>query len=988
MPSHVSIDVGALIELATDAVIVRRRNGEILFWNAGAERLYGWSADQAIGRKAHDLFAPTLSAPRPDIAEAMIRSGAWEGVLHHLTATGRDIVVASRWTTRQDADDTILEINRDETARHQIDLLQQAEHRQFELLTSRVPVMVAHFDSDLRFNYANAAYAARFGLTPATIVGRRLPEVIGPDAFGVIARQIAESLAGARVEDEAWITYTHAGRRYMRYMYTPDVDSSGTVVGIVASVIDETARKTAEEALSQSRARFDFVSNSAEIGVWSCDLPFAELVWNPTCKMHFGLPADATVTIDTFYEQMHPADVAPTRAAIDRALEGGATYNVEYRTRQQDGSYRWVRAIGRAEYDDAGVARRFVGITLDITSIRRADERFRELADVMPQIVWTADAEGRVDYLNRRWYELTGTAPHDPAFMTFVHPDDRQATLDAFLACVQSGNAFEREYRLCLPGDAEPRWFLGRAVPSRDESGRIVRWYATSTDIHEQKRAEATLVDNRDRLRAALDASLTGTFRWDLDSNALEWDGNLDRLFGLEPGTTAQSLPEFVGFVHPDDRQRVMDACVRCATSGVDFVEEFRVVWPDGTERWLFDQGRVLADGRGSRYMVGACVDVTDRRTKEEALRAADRQKDEFLGMLAHELRNPLAPMIYSAALLERRVVEPGLRRPVEIIRRQAERMIRIVDDLLDVSRVTQGKIALQRERVPVASLLGQAVESTRPLFEARRHTVRLHPVAGNVVVLGDQVRLAQVLENLLVNAAKYTADGGMIDIEGSVQGGSVSVAVRDTGVGIAPDMLARVFDLFAQADVSLDRSEGGLGIGLTLAQRLARLHGGEVVAHSAGLGQGSTFTLTLPRIDEAPTVASAQADLGSALRRRVLIIDDNRDGAEMLETLLALSGHEVRVAHDGADGVRCASAFEPDIVLLDIGLPGRSGFDIIVDLRGIPALRGARIVATTGYGREEDRARCLAAGFDAHLTKPVDLEQLRSLLASTPARR
>lgn len=720
----------------------------------------------------------------------------------------------------------------------------------------------------------------------------------------------------------------------------------------------------------------------ADIGVWSCDLPFAELKWNPAVKAHFGLPPDATVTIDTFYERMHPDDVATTRAAIDESVRGGRPYDVDYRTLQPDGSYRWIRALGRTEYDAQGVALRFEGITIDISATRRAHEQLRELADAMPQIVWSADASGRVDYLNRRWYEVTGKPAGSIDFDGIVHDEDGRALSETFGHAVDSGQPWEHEFRLCLPGHAEPRWFLGRARPVRDQAGRIVRWYATSTDIHDTKQTAAALTDSRDRLRAALDASATGTFRWNIESNTLDWDENLDRLFGLAPGSTAQSLTEFLRLVHPDDRQRVIDACGRCAAHNVDFVEEFRVVWPDGTVRWLFDQGRVLTAAGGGRYMIGACVDVTERRLKEEALRAADRQKDEFLGMLAHEIRNPLAPVIYAAAILQRTIQDPALRRPLDIIQRQAARMTRIVDDLLDISRVTQGKILLRHERVVIEALLSQSIEATRPAMESRGHTVVLHPVNASLAVPGDPVRLAQVIENLLNNAAKYSPDGGRIEVSAQPAGGTVVIAVKDTGVGIAPAMLERVFDLFAQADTSLDRAEGGLGIGLTLVDRLTQMHGGQARAFSAGLGQGSTFTVTLPVLAEAePREAPVAALAGASGLRRVLVVDDNHDAAETLRQLIAMGGHDVRVAHDGADAVAAAATFTPDLVLLDIGLPSRDGYHVIKDLRALPALHGAKVIATTGYGREEDRLRCLQAGFDGHATKPIGVDELLGIL-------
>ena len=315
--------------------------------------------------------------------------------------------------------------------------------------------------------------------------------------------------------------------------------------------------------------------------------------------------------------------------------------------------------------------------------------------------------------------------------------------------------------------------------------------------------------------------------------------------------------------------------------------------------------------------------------------------------------------------------------------------MVRIVDDLLDVSRVTQGKISLQRERLDVREVVAQAVESSRPRLDARQHTVRLRQAPEPLPVSGDAARLAQVFENLLVNAAKYTPPGGTVTISVARERGEVAISVADTGIGIDPAMLRRVFDLFAQADTSLDRAEGGLGIGLTLAERLSRLHGGRIGAHSDGLGAGSTFTVYLPLLDAADAAADAGANPpGTTPRpRRVMIVDDNVDSAESLAALLVMNGHTVERVNDGHAAVAAAIAFAPDAVLLDISLPGIDGFEVLRRLRAAPQLERATIVAATGYGRDEDRARCLAGGFDGHLTKPVDLPELERLLNARVSR-
>ena len=367
-----------------------------------------------------------------------------------------------------------------------------------------------------------------------------------------------------------------------------------------------------------------------------------------------------------------------------------------------------------------------------------------------------------------------------------------------------------------------------------------------------------------------------------------------------------------------------------------------------------------------------------------------DRRKNEFLAMLAHELRNPLAPIRNAVEILRRVGREGGdLGWANDVIARQVEQMVRMVDDLLDVSRITGGKIQLRMERVDAASIISQAVETSRPLIESRRHSLRVDLPPEPIWVEADRARLAQVLSNVLNNAAKYTGDGGRIDLTAAREGGDAIFRVRDTGIGIPPSMLSRIFDLFTQVDRSLDRSEGGLGIGLTLSRRLMEMHGGAVEARSEGPGRGSEFLLRLPavhgpesRSEPAAGSNGASADAAEPSRRsRVLIVDDNVDSARSLARLLRLSGHEVETAGDGPGALDQIVTLNPNVVLLDIGLPGMDGFEVARRIRSLPESGNMVLVALTGYGRQEDRNRSRESGFDHHLVKPVELDVLFSLL-------
>jgi len=369
-------------------------------------------------------------------------------------------------------------------------------------------------------------------------------------------------------------------------------------------------------------------------------------------------------------------------------------------------------------------------------------------------------------------------------------------------------------------------------------------------------------------------------------------------------------------------------------------------------------------------------------------LEEAARRKDEFLAMLAHELRNPLAAISNAEYVLEGiRTEDPRVVRLRSIISRQAQHLSRLVDDLLDISRITRGKIELRKEPVELAAVLQRSVESTSPLVEAYGHRLEIELPSAPVLIHADSTRLEQILTNLLNNAAKYTEPGGELRVWAKVEGEDVAVGVRDSGIGMSPELLPRVFDLFTQAERSLDRSQGGLGIGLALVRRLVQLHGGSVSAHSEGPGKGSEFVVRMPAL--APEAAASIPPLRSEEKHedpsamRVLVVEDNDDAAETLTEILELWGHEVHVAQNGPAAIETAARCSPHVVLLDIGLPGMDGYEVARRIRSHGALSGVRLVALTGYGQDEDRRRAEAAGFDEHLTKPVDPQKLRRLLSS-----
>jgi PAS domain S-box-containing protein len=499
----------------------------------------------------------------------------------------------------------------------------------------------------------------------------------------------------------------------------------------------------------------------------------------------------------------------------------------------------------------------------------------------------------------------------------------------------------------------------------------------------------ARVQGSEERLLLALDAGRMGVWDWNVRTGEVKWSENLEPIHGLAPGSFGGRFQDFQALIHPDDRARVSTAIEQALEHGTGYEIEFRNLWPDGSVHWMSAKGRVLRDERGqSARMIGVGMDVTDRRHLEEELRAradelarADRRKDEFLAMLGHELRNPLHAVrnaVVTASLDESRRALA-----LEIAHRQADQLGRLIDDLLDVARITQGRITLRRQRVRLAEIIERAIESTRSFIEGRgvRLTVALPP--DPIRLDADPGRLEQVFVNLLSNAAKYTEAGGRIDLLAEHRTDQAIIRIRDTGIGITAEMLPRIWSLFAQADRALDRAQGGLGIGLTVARRLVELHGGRIDAHSEGLGKGAEFVVTM----RTSPVTSEEVPVGAAPEpvpqraARVVLVEDNPDTAESVKMLLEVRGHRVRVAYDGIAALDATRANVPDVMLVDIGLPGMDGYEVARRVRQDPILRHVVLVALTGYGRDEDKERARAAGFDYHLTKPVDLDTLQGVV-------
>jgi PAS domain S-box-containing protein len=603
--------------------------------------------------------------------------------------------------------------------------------------------------------------------------------------------------------------------------------------------------------------------------------------------------------------------------------------------------------------------------------------------------------DGSCDYLGPQWATYTGVPLAKllaAGWWEVVHPEDRESVSAGWRAARESLEPFDIEFRV-RGANGDYRWFKGSVVPMFDEAGRAREWCGVGSAIEEQRQAAERLRLSEERFRSLVMA--TTSVIWSVDHEG--------RMSGVQPSWSAytgQDERRYQGFgwvdaIAPRNREAVLQAWERCRTEGTIWQAEGQL-WHanSGGYRRFEVRGVPVVNGDGSiREWIGKFMDVEEERQAEQRIyrllteaKEESRKKDEFLSTLSHELRGPLAPIRNSTLILQHADLDEPFIEARDVIGRQVVTMTRLVDDLLDLSRIETSALELRREPVELAAVLRLAVEMVDPLLAEAGHDLRMRLPAHPIRLEGDPARLAQVFSNLLTNACKFTDDGGRIDLEASGHDEVVELRVRDYGVGIAPEHLPRLFERFFHATSSTHRSQSGLGIGLSLVKALVERHGGTITAHSAGVGMGSEFVVTLP---VAPTSSAAEGGLaptdvtppvGKAMPR-VLVVDDNVDSAVTLATLLKLNRFDVNVAYDGASALDAASDWRPDVVLLDLGMPGMDGYQVCRRLRQRNPEGHLLVFALTGWGQPHDTQRTKAAGFDHHLTKPVDLARLFQLL-------
>jgi PAS domain S-box-containing protein len=628
--------------------------------------------------------------------------------------------------------------------------------------------------------------------------------------------------------------------------------------------------------------------------------------------------------------------------------------------------------------------------------------------------VITTDTAGRVTFLNPVAESLTGwnlaEATGQPLVRVFniINEESRQSVEDPTGRALRDGTVVGlANHTLLVAPDGTERPIDDSAAPITDRQGQILGVVLVFQDITERKQAELAMRESERRekeraaeLEAIMRAAPTAiTIAHDPQAHRITGNAACYALLGLPEGSNSSSTPP-EGEPHHQRFREYRDGVpvpgdqlpVQVAARGTEVHgAELTLVFNDGTQRDIYCNAVPLLNSDGTpRGAIAAFMDVTRLKEAEAALREEARRKDEFLATLAHELRNPLAPIRNSVEML--RLADSNgelLAKARTLMERQVGQMVRLVDDLLDLSRISRGKVELRRQRVALADIVQNAVETSRPLIQEKAHELTINVPPEPIYLDADPTRLSQIISNLLHNAAKYTEKAGHIWLSAEQQGTEAVLSVRDTGIGIAAEHLPHLFKMFTQLTPALERSLGGLGVGLALVRGLVELHGGTVEAHSGGVGRGSEFIVRLP-IAEAPTPgpqeagqAPVQAGAESASGRtcRVLIVDDNRDAADSLAVMLRLTGHETQTAYDGVEGVQAAATFLPDVVLLDIGMPRMNGYQAAQHIRQQPWGQKMVLIALTGWGQAEDKQRAAEAGFHHHLTKPVEPTELEQLL-------
>lgn len=1032
------------------AMILTDLDGRILEWSSGAEQLLGWATEEAIGQSIDMIFPEADRAAGAPIAE--IRKAAQEGraadIRWHVRKDGSRFFADGVVNAIYGPDGELIgfgKILKEAYAAFKYRLAEQtaelADEKAFlnAVLESTEDGIVA-CNADGELTLFNGAAKAFHGLLDLTVPREQWAEHYNLyRADGVTRLPLEEipllrALAGEQVRGTQMTIISKGGRRHLvACSGGPLSDADGHLLGAVISMHDITARVEAQaakeealrdqvrreeaealaERIRENEERVRLATEAAELGIWVWDIVANKSSWeNERLYDIFGIPqtTEPVNIVQVISELVHPDDAEPYRQAIQSSLQSGKRFYFTGRFyRADNGALRWLEFTGLVYRAPNGLPSKMIGTTADITARKQVEAALRDAQTQIERILssaeiatWTYDLRTHQVSADNNLAQLFGIPSPEgknsaiDTYLEVLHPDDRDYVMRQIHYAVESGTPYQASYRVRGTED-EYRSLIARGRVEYDESGAPERLAGVVIDVTRQKQAEEALQASQQRYRTLFESIdegfcliqiLLGADGKPIDYRFIEANPAFEKHTGLVNGVgrTARELLRT-----PDPFWLETYGRVAMTGEAVRFVNFSR-----STGRW-FD---VYAARFGEPANLQVAIlfnDITNRKKSEDELRRlasdlsdANRRKTEFLATLAHELRNPLAPISTGLEVMRLNGDDPGtVARIREIMERQTSHMARLIDDLLDIARINSGKVVLKKERIALNDIVSNAIETSLPDIQEAHHELIVHMPSEPLMLDADATRLAQVLSNLLNNAAKYTPASGRITVSVTRQADEAVIAVSDTGIGIPPESLSSVFEMFSQVVRNLNQARGGLGIGLSLVHSLVELHGGVVTAESGGPGQGSTFIVRLPLADSdqvnLPSADEFFSPTASTRRLRILIADDNKDAADTLASLLQLNGHITHVAHDGREALQIAETAVPDIAFLDIGMPGLSGYEVAQKLRQSDAGKKMLLIAVTGWGTEEDRARSEAAGFDHHLTKPVHSTMLNRLLADLP---
>ncbi len=974
--------------------------GRFLLANTAVAATLATTPGQLLGKRRHE-FMPKEDADRH---EANDRKVSVEGTAiefeEQSQLQGRTIFWLTSKFPLRDAHGKIYGIagtSTDVTARKQAQEEKMQTLRLLDTLLTHAPVGFAYFDLDLRFVRINERLAEINGFPAAAHLGRHIGEIV--PKLAPFVREVTDRIlaTGEAVSDHEFTGETPREPGILRSWnesWYPVRCERGEIIGFGVVVEEITRRKQAEESLGRMAA----IVESSHDALFSENLDGIITTWNRGAEQIFGYRADEIV--GTPVTRLIPeTGQAAEQERQQKIIAGERVETFEAVRRTKDGR-EFHASITLSPLQDA--AGKIIGssrVVRDVTErlriedqLRRSEALYRRIGESIDYGVWVCAPDGRNTYASESFLKMVGLTQEQCSNFGWgevLHPDDAERTIHAWQECVRTCGNWDIQHRF-RGVDGAWHHVLARGVPVKDSDGEVLCWAGINLDITLLKKTQEELHTNEQRMRLATEATGVGIWEWNVHTNRIRWDATMFAIYGVAP--TADSFVSYETWrsaVLPEDLPRQEEVLMDTARRGGQSKRVFRIRRAgDAACRWIEACETVRTNEAGEpEWVIGTNLDVTAHIEAEQAVREEAQRKDRFLAMLGHELRNPLNAIRHAVQIRQETPDDPEAGTwAAHVIDRQSQQISRMVEDLLDVARINRGAIKLQPETLDVAVVLERAVAVVRPLIQQHRHTLETK-FCGPLSVTGDAVRLEQVFVNLLHNSAKYTPEGGRISLRAQSEDGEAMITISDNGVGISAELLPHVFDLFRQADDSLDRSLGGLGIGLSVVKSLVEMHCGRVTVASVGPQKGTTVTVRLPLLLElkSPGASHPSPSPTTAMPkcRRVLIIDDHEDAAQALAHLLQRRGCELRCAHTGPDGVAAAREFQPDILLLDLGLPGFDGYEVARLLRADKRFPHLLIVAISGYAQQADRQRCLSAGFDDHFAKPVDFPKLLSIIQS-----